>query len=113
MAIGRRIRQIREAKGISQGDIERSTGMLRGYISRVEHGYTVPSLETLQRFAGALDVPLYQLFREWEGQSAGDLSERGEDSRDYGFLVQLKGCVRGMPETNRALLLDLARRLAK
>ena len=49
-------------KGLSQGDIEKSTGLLRCYISRIENGHTIPSLETLERFAGALEVPLYQIF---------------------------------------------------
>ena len=62
MFIGSRIRQLRQQKGLSQGDIEEATGLLRCYISRVEHGHTVPSLETLERFAAAFDVPLYQLF---------------------------------------------------
>src|SRR5579863_9567017 len=65
MMIGRRLRVIREKKGFSQGDIEHASGLLRCYISRVEHGHTVPSLETLERFAAALDIPLYQLF--WTG----------------------------------------------
>jgi transcriptional regulator with XRE-family HTH domain len=112
MSIGQRIRQIREEKGISQGDIEKATGMLRGYISRVEHGHTIPSLETLERFAGALDVPMYQFFRDWERESAEDLSAEMQDEETGGLLSLLKKCVRSMPETNRALLLDVARKLA-
>jgi len=66
MLIGSRLRQLREQRHMSQGDIENRTGLLRCYISRVENGHTVPSLETLERFAGVLDVPLYQLF--WNGE---------------------------------------------
>ncbi len=62
MLIGSRLRQLREQKHMSQGDIEDRIGLLRCYISRVENGHTVPSLETLERFAAVLDVPLYQLF---------------------------------------------------
>src|ERR1700739_5024468 len=62
MLVGQRIRVLREQKGLSQGDIEKQTGMLRGYISRVEHGHTTPSVETLQRFAAALDIPMYRFF---------------------------------------------------
>src|SRR5579863_4489977 len=62
MIIGQRLREIREEKGLSQGDVERASGLLRCYISRVEHGHTVPSLETLERFAAALGVPLYRIF---------------------------------------------------
>lgn len=73
MIIGERIREIREQKEISQGDIERKTGLLRCYISRVENGHTVPSVETLQKFAHALEVPMYQLF--YESQEPPELPE--------------------------------------
>jgi len=62
MLIGERLRQLREHKGFGQGDVEKTSGLLRCYISRVEHGHTVPSLETLERFAAALDLSLYRLF---------------------------------------------------
>jgi transcriptional regulator with XRE-family HTH domain len=64
MIIGERLRQLREFKKRSQGDIEKRTGLLRCYISRVENGHTVPSIETLEKFARALEVPTYQLFYE-------------------------------------------------
>ena len=80
MLIGERIRELREQNGLSQGDIERTSGLLRAYISRVEHGHAVPSLETLEKFAAALDVPLYKLFYT------------GEDPpRDLALETQLKG----------------------
>ena len=62
MMIGNRLRAIREEKNLSQGDIEQRTGLLRCYISRVENGHTVPAIETLEKLARALDIPLYQLF---------------------------------------------------
>lgn len=66
MLIGDRLRELREQKSMSQGEIERETGLLRCYISRVENGYTVPSLETLEKFAHALKIPLYRLFYDPE-----------------------------------------------
>jgi transcriptional regulator with XRE-family HTH domain len=62
--IGDRIRAIREAKGLSQGDIEKRSGLRAPYVSRVEHGHTEPSVATLERFARALEVSLFQLFYE-------------------------------------------------
>src|SRR5882724_6440156 len=62
MVISDRLRQLREGKKLSQGDIEKRTGLLRCYISRVENGHTVPAIETLEKLARALEVPLYQLF---------------------------------------------------
>ena len=66
MIIGERLRVLREEKKFSQGEIEKRTGLLRCYISRVENGHTVPAVETLEKFARALEVPMYQLFYEGE-----------------------------------------------
>jgi transcriptional regulator with XRE-family HTH domain len=62
MIVGERLRQIREHKNLSQGDIEHKTGLLRCYISRVENGHTVPSIETLEKLAKALEISMGQLF---------------------------------------------------
>jgi transcriptional regulator with XRE-family HTH domain len=64
MLINERLRELREAKNLSQGDIEKRTGLLRCYTSRVENGHTTPNLETLEKYARALEVPLYQLFHD-------------------------------------------------
>ena len=66
MEVGDRLKQLRELKGLSQSKIEERTGLLRSYISRVENGHTAPSVETLEKFARALDMPLYQLLYEGE-----------------------------------------------
>ena len=64
MRIGERLRKLRESKKLSQGDVEKRTGLLRCYTSRVEHGHTVPSVETLEKYARAFEVPLYRFFYE-------------------------------------------------
>jgi transcriptional regulator with XRE-family HTH domain len=71
MLIGERLKAIRESKKFSQGHIEKRTGMLRCYVSRVENGHTIPSIETLEKWSKALEVPLYQLF--YDGQDAKPL----------------------------------------
>src|SRR4029077_20485031 len=68
MIMGDRLRVLREQKGFDQGEIEKRTGLLPCYISRVEHGHTVPAVETLEKFARALEVPMYQLF--YDGKEA-------------------------------------------
>src|ERR1700735_1110724 len=70
MVIGDRLRALREDQKLSQGDIEKRTGLLRCYVSRVENGHTVPAVETLEKFARALDVALYQLFYDGEELSS-------------------------------------------
>ena len=68
LMIGERLRAIRESKNLSQGDIEKRTGLLRCYTSRVENGHTVPSLDTLAKYAQALEIPIYQLFYDGEAE---------------------------------------------
>jgi len=123
MVIGTRLRALREAKGLSQGDIEKSTGLLRCYISRIENGHTIPSLETLERFAGALDIPLYKLFYAGDGEAptpnliqresleelAAEPGKAGEDAR---FLVQFKNVMAQLGEPDRDVVLTLAKKLA-
>ena len=67
MVIGQKLKEIRESKNLSQGDIEKRTGLLRCYTSRVENGHTVPSVETLEKYSRALEVPLYKLFYDGKG----------------------------------------------
>ena len=123
MVIGKRIRQLREERKLSQGDIEKTTGLLRCYISRVENGHTVPSLETLERFAGALGVPLYQLFCE-NGQTPETshltprktLEELAKDEEVTGpedrFLAKIAHLSARLMATDRKILLTLAKKLA-
>lgn len=123
MLIGARIRQLREQKGLSQGDIENSAGLLRCYISRVENGHTVPSLETLERFAAALDVPLYELFYAGEDSppmpylsprpSLEELSQaEGKAGEEARFLLKLKTLIARIGDSERDVLLTLAKKLA-
>jgi transcriptional regulator with XRE-family HTH domain len=99
--------------------------MLRAYISRVEHGHTVPSVETLQRFAAALGVPMYRLFYTAQDEltpaaartprpaTLEELAQgTGAESTDARFLLQFKPLVGNLDESDRAFLLDCARKLA-
>ncbi|MFZ0962906.1 MAG: helix-turn-helix transcriptional regulator [Terriglobia bacterium] len=123
MVIGTRLRFLREEKGLSQGDVEKATGLLRCYISRLENGHTIPSLETLERFAAALDVPLFKLFYSGEGEpptpnlfpreSLDDLAARpGKAGEEARFLLQFKNLLAKLGEPDRDVLLTLAKKLA-
>jgi transcriptional regulator with XRE-family HTH domain len=74
MNIGDRLRTLREEKKLTQDEVEKRTGVLRTYVSRVENGHAVPSVETLEKFARALEVPMYQLF--YEGDDPAKFSKR-------------------------------------
>jgi transcriptional regulator with XRE-family HTH domain len=123
MLIGTRLRSLREEREMSQGDIEKITGLLRCYISRVENGHTVPSLETLERFAAALGLPLHMLFytSEEESQtpnltgrkSLEELREQsGKEGEEARFLLKLRHLIQRLADLDRDVLLTLARKLA-
>ena len=123
MLIGTRLRQLREKKQMSQGDIEERTGLLRCYVSRVENGHTVPSLETLERFAGVLDVPLYQLFYSGDEPPATPsltprrsleeiTADNGDGGQDAQFLMKFRNLLTRLAEPDRDVLLSVAKRLA-
>ena len=82
MVIGDRLRELREYKKLSQGDIEKRTGLLRCYISRVENGHTVPAVETLEKFARAMEVPIYQFFYDGNDNPKGALPTKQVDKDD-------------------------------
>jgi len=112
MLIGRRLREIREARRLSQGDIEQRTGLFRCYVSRVENGHTVPAVETLEKFARALEVPVYALFYDGDSPKtpSGKSSDFGKDGRELG---QLWEALARMPKNRRQLLLSLAQQMAR
>jgi transcriptional regulator with XRE-family HTH domain len=111
MNIGRKIRTLREAKGLSQGDIERRSGLLRSYISRVEGGYTAPSLATLEKFAKALEVEAYQLLYGREGRPrAIVVPSRPGISRSASRLLKM---YEALSASNRRLVVTLTAQLAK
>jgi transcriptional regulator with XRE-family HTH domain len=122
LPVGARLRQLREQKGLSQGDIERRTGLLRCHISRVENGHKLPSLETLEKFASALEVPLYQIFYDGkEDVGTHRLSFRqleglpgGEDKRmaHTRLLKKFSGLWTRLGGPEQQILMKLARRLA-
>ncbi len=121
MFVGERIRALREAKKLSQGDIEQRCGLLRSYLSRVENGHTVPSVETLEKLARALEVPIYQLFYSGEEPpKLPNLPKRktsaeivwGSTKKEARFLNQFRRLMGRIEESDRRLLLYMAHRMA-
>ena len=122
MIIGTRLRSLREDRKLSQGDIEKRTGLLRCYISRVENGHTVPSIETLEKLAAALEIPLYPLFYEGEEPPPlPNLSKRAtteelamdpEAEKENRFFEKVRRLIARIDEKDRQLLLYMAQKLA-
>jgi transcriptional regulator with XRE-family HTH domain len=116
--IGDRLREIRKFKNLSQGDVEKRCGLFRCYISRVESSVTVPSIETLEKFARALEVPLYQIF--YDGNNAKALripakSSKGPklSAKETRLAENVSNFIGRMRPRDRELLLIMARKLAQ
>jgi transcriptional regulator with XRE-family HTH domain len=121
MIIGDRLRALRGEKNLSQGDIQERTGLFRCYVSRVENGHTVPSIETLEKMARALEIPMYQLF--YDGQEPPKLlnlpkrkssdenawGSSGKEARDLSKFRRLLGKAN---EQDRKIILLMAQKMA-
>jgi len=112
MIISDRLRQLRD---------EKRTGLLRCYISRVENGHTVPTVETLEKMARALEVPLYQLFYEGDGPPKVPNLLKRKTSNDvvwgsFGkhaiYMQKLVKCLGKATDSDRKLLLSLTQKVA-
>jgi transcriptional regulator with XRE-family HTH domain len=122
MVISDRLRELRESKKLSQGDIEEKTGLLRCYISRVENGHTVPAIETLEKLARALEVPMYQLFYDGEKppqlsnllkqKTSGDIVW-GSSGKSARYLHELRKCLSKTSDRDRKVLLLFAQKVAR
>lgn len=114
--IGAIIRTLREARALSQGDVERRSGLLRSYISRVEGGGTTPSLATIEKLAKVLEVEPYQLLYgqllyggNGRPRPAAIPDRRGISRSASNFLKAYQG----LSVSNRRIIGSLMSRLAR
>jgi len=121
MIIGDRLRALRIEKKLSQGEIEKRSGLLRCYISRVEHGQTVPNVPTLEKMARALEVPLYAIFYDGEEpphlpellkRKSGDQVAWGHSGKDRLTLTRFRRLLGQMSDGDQRLLIFLANKMA-
>ena len=122
MVIADRLRALREEKKLSQGDIEKRTGLLRCYISRVENGHTVPAIETLEKMARAMEIPMYQLFYDGEEppklpnlpkrRSSDDIAW-GNAGKDARYLSKLRRLLAKTKDGDRKLILYMAQKMVR
>jgi len=121
LVISQRLKDARELRKLSQGDIESRTGLRRCYVSRVENGHTVPSVETLEKLARALELPLYELFYDRKVSPAEPRveifrakNERHEYSQKHRhFFSKLTSYLSRMSEPDRQLFIGIAEFIAK
>ena len=121
MVIGDRLRALREHRKLSQGDIEKRTGLLRCYVSRVENGHIVPAIETLEKLARALEVPMYQLFYDGEDppkaprlakHNSEEKTSWGHSGKDRRALDRFRKLLSRAGENDRKLLISTAGKMA-
>jgi transcriptional regulator with XRE-family HTH domain len=118
LIIADRLKAIREEKNMSQGDIEKKTGLLRCYISRVENGHTVPAIETLEKLARAMEIPMYQLFYDGEKPPTERLRLNAEDGfgssgADARTLVRFSRLLGRTKPADQKLLMFMATKMAQ
>ena len=118
MLIGDRLKTLREQKKLSQGDVEKRTGLLRCYISRVENGHTVPSVDTLEKMARALEIPMYRFFTDEDHVKkpnipAESIPSRAANAKQERELRTFAKFLSRMDDKNRGLLIHMASKMAK
>lgn len=121
MVIGQRLKELRDAKKLSQGDIEKKTGLLRCYISRVENGHTIPNIETLEKCARALEVPMYKLFYDGDKppeklklpSTNRDSKMWGDSGKEWQELRAFAKLLSRMDDNQRKLLFVMATKMAQ
>jgi transcriptional regulator with XRE-family HTH domain len=120
MVIGERLRQLRKEKHFSQGDIEKRTGLLRCYTSRVENGVTVPSVETLEKYARALELPLYRLFYDGDKpphdvklSARPKKAEWGAKGKEHDELRDFAKLLSRLDDRQRNILFQMALHMAR
>ena len=121
MIIGDRLRALREEKNLSQGDIEKRTGLVRPYISRIENGHTIPAIETLEKLARAFEIPMYQLFYDGEEPpKLPNLPKRktdedlwGSTGKDARYLNKLRRLLGKAADNDRKLVMHMAQKMVR
>lgn len=120
MLIGERLRILREERNLTQGDMERRTGLLRNYTSRVENSHQVPSVETLEKYARAFGLPTYMLFYDEEEppkprqakKSASGKDAFGCSGKDRRYFERFRFLLGKISPEQRQLLLRVAEKMA-
>lgn len=107
MNVGPQIRKLRLERGLSQGDVEKRTGILRCYQSRIEHGKTSPGIDLLQKMATAFGVRVSEFLPASEIQPSSVTLSQGEKE----FLIALAHLTKKFTPAMRVSIISLMKNM--
>lgn len=81
-AVGKRVRQLRTARNLSQESLALSAGISTNYLGQVERGVKTPTVETIYKICGALDIALPEFF------ILEDIDDEGKHSLAYHSILE-------------------------
>ena len=112
-AIARRVREYRQERGLTVGQLGDESGISKGMLSKIENAQASPSLATLARLSQALGVPVTAFFRGLEEEHdaffvpAGHGREIVRQGTRHGHRYQLLGTNRGSAKRIEPMLVTL------
>ena len=112
--IGKRLRDLRQRKGLTQKGMAKMAGVDYTYIGKIERGEQLPSLNVLIRFAGCLSLPLDRFFMDeatWRLVSLAPKDVYKSMRREN--LWELLRLLEGVPEEDISLLTEIVHVLKK
>lgn len=62
LSIGRKLKDLRAAKGVTLANLAELSGMTKGYLSKIENAKKLPPIETLAKISEALDADIAYFF---------------------------------------------------
>jgi transcriptional regulator with XRE-family HTH domain len=105
LQVARQVREIRNARHMSQRQLASRMQVPRTYISKIENGKAIPTLGSLERLAGALNVDVRQLV--WDARSRRD--EEVAAILADSFLAEIAACLPQLDPLHRTLLYSAVR----
>lgn len=114
LVIGRQVRSLRLASGLSVGDMAAKVGISKAMLSKIENAQTSCSLSTLARLAAGLDVPVTSLFRGADTAREAVFTQAGRGSAivgrgtRVGHHYEMLGSLRGQHKRLEPVLVTLS-----
>jgi transcriptional regulator with XRE-family HTH domain len=102
--LAKRIREARKRSGLTLERLAEAAGIGASFLAYIETGGRKPSLATIDKIAGALRIPVAELFKDAPPHPPKD---------DYQFAQQVSSLVRDTTPSQKATVLNTIKALAK